>query len=137
MRSSLRLFSRSAWKGALSIRSYGVVIVAENILPLAVDLQQARTLSHSQTCKTLSRVISQSTRLPARVQSYRILLGASPGFVQMADGVLMLMESYKLQNRVKFMVYNGKNYLPVVVSQEMVGHKLGEFSPTRKPFKWK
>ncbi len=29
-------------------------------------------------------------------------------------------------------VYNGKLHVPVVVSENMVGHKLGEFSPTRK-----
>ena len=28
-------------------------------------------------------------------------------------------------------VHNGKQHIPVLVSEEMVGHKLGEFSPTR------
>ncbi len=31
-----------------------------------------------------------------------------------------------------FAVHNGKQHLPVVVVENMVGHKLGEFSPTRK-----
>ena len=30
-----------------------------------------------------------------------------------------------------FGVYNGKKFLPVQVSENMVGHKFGEFSPTR------
>ena len=30
-----------------------------------------------------------------------------------------------------FNVYNGHKFIPVSVSEEMVGHKLGEFSPTR------
>jgi small subunit ribosomal protein S19 len=30
-----------------------------------------------------------------------------------------------------FGVYNGKKHLPVQVSENMVGHKFGEFSPTR------
>ncbi len=30
-----------------------------------------------------------------------------------------------------FNVYNGRKFVPVLVSEEMVGHKLGEFSPTR------
>ena len=30
-----------------------------------------------------------------------------------------------------FGVYNGKKFVPVSVSENMVGHKLGEFSPTR------
>ena len=29
-------------------------------------------------------------------------------------------------------VYNGKVHVPVLISEIMVGHKLGEFSPTRK-----
>ncbi|GAA4811470.1 30S ribosomal protein S19 [Marinicella pacifica] len=28
-------------------------------------------------------------------------------------------------------VHNGKQHIPVLISEEMVGHKLGEFSPTR------
>ena len=32
----------------------------------------------------------------------------------------------------KFMVHNGKDFLPVLVLEDMVGHKLGEFAPTRK-----
>ncbi len=29
------------------------------------------------------------------------------------------------------MVHNGKNFIPVYVTENMVGHKLGEFAPTR------
>ncbi len=29
-------------------------------------------------------------------------------------------------------VHNGKQHLPVLVSEDMVGHRLGEFSPTKK-----
>lgn len=32
---------------------------------------------------------------------------------------------------VTFGVYNGQKFIPVLVSEDMVGHKLGEFSPTR------
>ncbi|MFQ5753773.1 MAG: 30S ribosomal protein S19 [bacterium] len=31
-----------------------------------------------------------------------------------------------------FAVHNGKNFIEVKVSEDMVGHRLGEFSPTRK-----
>jgi small subunit ribosomal protein S19 len=30
-----------------------------------------------------------------------------------------------------FAVHNGKKFLPIYVTENMVGHKLGEFSPTR------
>lgn len=32
----------------------------------------------------------------------------------------------------KFGVYNGREHIEVFVSEDMVGHRLGEFSPTRK-----
>ena len=31
-----------------------------------------------------------------------------------------------------FNVHNGKTFVPVFVTENMVGHKLGEFAPTRK-----
>ena len=31
-----------------------------------------------------------------------------------------------------FGVHNGKNFIEVLVKEEMVGHRLGEFSPTKK-----
>ena len=33
---------------------------------------------------------------------------------------------------ISFLIYNGKKFIPIKISEEMVGHKLGEFSPTRK-----
>ncbi len=33
-----------------------------------------------------------------------------------------------------FAVHNGKKFIPVFVTENMVGHKLGEFSPTRTFF---
>ncbi|MBL8870571.1 MAG: 30S ribosomal protein S19 [Planctomycetaceae bacterium] len=32
---------------------------------------------------------------------------------------------------VTFMVHNGKTHMKVFVTEDMVGHKLGEFAPTR------
>ncbi len=32
---------------------------------------------------------------------------------------------------ITFGVYNGHKFLPVLVTEDMVGHKFGEFSPTR------
>ena len=33
---------------------------------------------------------------------------------------------------VSFLIYNGKKFIPIKISEDMVGHKLGEFSPTRQ-----
>ena len=35
---------------------------------------------------------------------------------------------------ISFLIYNGKKFIPITVSEEMVGHKLGEFAPTRQFF---
>ena len=32
---------------------------------------------------------------------------------------------------LNFQVHNGNKFIPVTVSEEMVGHKFGEFAPTR------
>lgn len=36
-----------------------------------------------------------------------------------------------------FRIYNGKNFNEILVVEEMVGHKFGEFSATRKRFSFK
>ena len=35
---------------------------------------------------------------------------------------------------ITFGVYNGKKFIPVLVTDQMIGHKLGEFAPTRTYF---
>ena len=35
---------------------------------------------------------------------------------------------------ITFMVHNGRTFVPVLIRPEMVGHKLGEFAPTRTFF---
>ena len=32
---------------------------------------------------------------------------------------------------VSFLIYNGKKFIPLTISEDMVGHKIGEFAPTR------
>ena len=32
---------------------------------------------------------------------------------------------------ISFLIHNGKKFIPIKISEEMVGHKLGEFAPTR------
>ena len=33
---------------------------------------------------------------------------------------------------ISFLIHNGKKFIPIKISEDMVGHKLGEFSPTRQ-----
>ena len=32
---------------------------------------------------------------------------------------------------LSFLIYNGRKFIPLTISEDMVGHKLGEFAPTR------
>ena len=32
---------------------------------------------------------------------------------------------------ISFLIYNGKKFIPITISEDMVGHKLGEFAITR------
>ena len=36
-----------------------------------------------------------------------------------------------------FNIHNGKTFNKITVTEKMIGHKLGEFSPTRKKFSFK
>lgn len=87
MKPSLRLFSRSAWKG-----------------PYFVAFPNLR------------ESIARNIPIYTKARACTVL----PNFVG-----------------AKFMIHNGKMYNPVTITQEMVGHKLGEFAPTRKPFTYK
>ena len=33
-----------------------------------------------------------------------------------------------------FLIFNGKKFIPITISEDMVGHKFGEFAPTRQFF---
>tara|TARA_A100000164_G_scaffold365087_1_gene384205 strand:- start:858 stop:1157 length:300 start_codon:yes stop_codon:yes gene_type:complete len=33
---------------------------------------------------------------------------------------------------ISFLIYNGKKFIPITISEDMVGHKFGEFAPTRQ-----
>lgn len=37
---------------------------------------------------------------------------------------------------LKFEIHNGKDYVPIEISEDMIGRKLGEFAPTRKRFSY-
>jgi small subunit ribosomal protein S19 len=60
----------------------------------------------------VSRAIKVNDRKPIKTWSRRSTI--TPDFVGLT-----------------FSVYNGRKFLPVYVTENMVGHKLGEFVPTR------
>lgn len=62
-----------------------------------------------------------------------MILPTYVGYVYIGKS-LIEEEKLKFFARLRFDVHNGKDYVPVLISQGMVGHKLGEFSPTKKKF---
>ena len=63
--------------------------------------------------KKVEKVKDQSNRTPIKTWSRRSTI--IPEFVG-----------------ISFLIHNGKKFIPIKISEEMVGHKLGEFSPTRQ-----
>ena len=63
--------------------------------------------------RKVDRVLRSGTKQALRTWSRRSMI--TPEFVGLT-----------------FQVHNGKLFVPVFVTENMVGHRLGEFSPTRK-----
>jgi small subunit ribosomal protein S19 len=58
--------------------------------------------------------------------------------VERSKGVTKVIKTWSRRSTITpdfvgltFAVHNGKKFVPVYVNENMVGHKLGEFSPTR------
>ena len=57
------------------------------------------------------------------------------------DGIKKVIKTWSRRSTIlpqfvglTFGVYNGRKHIPVMVSEEMIGQKLGEYSPTRTYF---
>ena len=62
--------------------------------------------------KKVEAAVEKSDKKPIKTWSRRSTI--MPGFVGLT-----------------FQVHNGQKFIPVIVNEDMVGHKFGEFSPTR------
>ncbi|PIR31556.1 MAG: 30S ribosomal protein S19 [Alphaproteobacteria bacterium CG11_big_fil_rev_8_21_14_0_20_44_7] len=58
--------------------------------------------------------------------------------LRLSGKLAMIIQTYSRKSLIvpdfvgiTFGVYNGKKFIPVLVTEDMVGHKFGEFSPTR------
>ena len=123
--------NRAVWKGpffqpfklpALTTNSTGTpgaaaaaaAAAAANTTSAAVAAQKARRMNprHPNARNQQSTVQEDAMQLRTKARNCTIL----PSFVGHT-----------------FYVHNGKQFLPVRVSEEMIGHRLGEFSFTKKP----
>ena len=73
----------------------------------------------------LSQALAQKVPIRTQARACTIL----PEFVGFNT-----IRIHKLTDRLKFLVHNGMEYIPVQVTDEMIGHKLGEFASTRKMY---
>ena len=80
--------------------------------------------------KTMSRSVSKGPYVDAK------LLKKIEGKKPVETGVI---KTWARRSQIapemvgfKFGVHNGKNHIEVLVSEDMVGHRLGEFSPTKR-----
>jgi small subunit ribosomal protein S19 len=62
--------------------------------------------------KKVENAVANSERRPIKTWSRRSMV--MPGMVGLTIAI-----------------YNGRQHIPVVINEDMVGHKLGEFAPTR------
>lgn len=77
----------------------------------------------------LQQALKNNTPIRTNARSCTIL----PNFV----GYVARCPAGQLTHRLKFLVHNGKHHIPVTITEEMVGHKLGEFASTRKRFSYR
>src|SRR4051812_41369684 len=104
---------RAAWKGPFIVALPGLREALERKTPIA---------THGTPRSILLATIPLICTLSGALHSCRTARACTilPTFVGL-----------------NFLVHNGKDYIPVNVTEEMVGHKLGEFAPTRKRFTYR
>jgi ribosomal protein S19 len=114
---SLLRAGRSAWKGL-------------SLLPVPHTCSLS-TGPYFVAFPNLKEALENSLPIKTQARSCTIL----PNFV----GYVSLSSPKPRLNvpSIKFLVHNGKDYIPVVVTEDMVGYKLGQFSHTRKNFSYK
>ncbi len=105
----------------------------EQLLEMPMD--EFISLLPSRQRRSLLRGMSlQQRKLLEKVRKARKIVekgGKQPKIKTHARDMIILPEMVGLTIHV----YNGKEYIPVNIVPEMIGHYLGEFAPTNKPVK--
>ncbi len=101
---------------------------------------------------TLEELQKMSLEEFAKICKARIRRKLKRGFTEAEKKLLKKIRKYKGTNKfikthcrdmiilpemvgMTIGVHNGKEFVPVKITPEMIGHRLGEFAPTRKPVK--
>jgi small subunit ribosomal protein S19 len=78
----------------------------------------------------MTRSLSKGPYVDPRLQ--KKLLGKRPESAQPIKTWIRASQISPEMVGFKFLVHTGRDFAEVLVSEEMVGHRLGEFAPTRK-----
>jgi len=113
-----------------SVERYTALLKTEND-----TIEHAHTGPYFVAFPNLREALQNNTPIKTQARSCTIL----PNFVGCVDRMFHWVSNAPtvVENRTRFLVHNGKDYIPVQVTQDMVGHKLGEFSITKKRFTYK
>ncbi|POR35711.1 37S ribosomal protein S19, mitochondrial [Tolypocladium paradoxum] len=124
------LLKRSVWKGTHPPHS----LQPQSLL--TIPLSQVHTLSRKNLPNPSAAPTSRSplTRRPNRLPIvFPKKQGDKVPPVRTQARAATILPNFV---GLKFEIHNGKDYHQVTITEDMVGHKLGEFSPTRKPNIW-
>lgn len=94
-------------------------------IPLPKEKKQSK---NSQPAKKSARLPHYAPDIVRKVQLAKLTNSKVP-IMTYSRGSVIFPDCIGLQ----FGVYNGKEFIPVLIGELMVGRKFGEFSPTRKP----
>lgn len=116
---------------------YGKVPPSPSLILLFQQPPLKLTISQVHTSSRTSFLANLIPRNPSKKFSLKIPANRAPG-VKLRPIKTKARAATILPNFVglKFQVHNGKVYNDVLITESMVGHKLGEFSQTRKKFSY-
>ncbi|BGP43300.1 mitochondrial ribosomal small subunit component [Rhodotorula kratochvilovae] len=117
-----------SWADAKSVGSTAAVLVEPNSGVAAVTHQAAilpiapgeQVKEEGRPAFTAFPGINQAIKTNTPIRTASRACTVLPNFIGM-----------------RFLVHNGKQYVPLHITPEMVGHKLGEFAPSRQPYRGK
>ncbi|KAI1210674.1 uncharacterized protein F4807DRAFT_466991 [Annulohypoxylon truncatum] len=108
------LKGRSVWKGKLPSE------------PLTSNTWASHRTVRTSEIPNISKGLTQDANPPYRLPIVRVVPGQDPKPIMTQARAATILPSFV---GLKFQVYNGKEYYDVAITEEMVGHKLGEFAP--------
>ncbi|CAH0004288.1 unnamed protein product [Clonostachys byssicola] len=113
MQATRALLKRSVWKGMFQSTS----TAPSRAISIQVLPSKKRFLTPSNSLPIVWPKSADDKVPPVRTQARSATI--LPNFVGL-----------------RFEVHNGKEYNRVLITEDMVGHKLGEFAPTRRGIVW-